>query len=44
MLIRNASNRFERSYKPLTSGGTRGGVSLTKITPKARRVVGPAMR
>lgn len=43
MLIRNASSRFERSYKPLTSA-TRGGVSLTKITPAKRRVVGPAMR
>lgn len=43
MLIRNASARFERSYKPVTSA-TRGGVSLTKITPVARRVVGPSMR
>ncbi len=43
MLIRNASARFERSYKAVTSSA-RGGVSLTKITPVARRVVGPAMR
>ena len=43
MLIRNASARYERSYKPVTTT-TRGGVSLTKITPAARRLVGPAMR
>ena len=43
MLIRSASNRYERSYRALTTA-TRGGVSLRKITPVARRVVGPAMR
>lgn len=43
MLIRNASSRFERSYRPVTST-SRGGIGLAKITPAARRVVGPAMR
>ncbi len=43
MLIRSASNRFERSYRPLTSP-VRGGVALRKIMPASRRVVGPEMR
>jgi len=43
MLIRNASTRFERSFRTISTTA-RGGVSLTKITPDARRLVGPAQR